>query len=333
MLLPLRQINSAVFSSGALLQPASIQAAAAPLASILLAEAVGNLAMYSVGFAAGGFSRIHSNTSDGNKSNDFSWFEVSKKNKNRIKHRTSDKAIALMLVFLSSLVRGAANPIADMTALLPSFKLMVLYKVFMGSVGITDELDDLPEDIKTRQSKLACSISTAATIAVIPVMLCALPSLYIPYAAMVLGIHGLAGKIDSPSFQAVGFLTLLALFAVTFVTKLPLKSFPLVGIFMTMAAEALWQTHDEHPGLIKLTENFPSLNKVWRVLNKNTFMLLLIGFGLLPLSWLTTSSPAYAVAKVGLAKGVLSSEGLSRSKEIHYIPKADNELIAVTDSY
>mmetsp|Transcript_23296 Transcript_23296/g.29751 ORF Transcript_23296/g.29751 Transcript_23296/m.29751 type:complete len:314 (+) Transcript_23296:98-1039(+) len=313
-----------------MLQPASIQSAAAPLASILLAEAVGNLAMYSLGFAAGGFSKIHSTSLDANKSHDFSWLEVSKKNKNRVKQRSSDKAFTLMLVFLSFMVQGISNPIADMTALLPSFKLMVLYKVYMGSLGITDELDDLPEDIKTRQSKLACSISTAAIIAAIPVMMCGLPSLYIPYAIAVLGTHGLAGKIDNPFFQAVGFLGILSLFAVTFAMKLPLKSFPLVGIFMMMAAEALWQIHDEHPGLIKLTKNFPSLNKVWRILNKNTFMLFLTVFGLLPLPWLTTSSPAYAVAKVGLAKGVLSSKGLS-SDRIHYVPKADNELIALTD--
>ena len=97
-----------------------------------------------------------------------------------------------------------------------------------------------------------------------------------------------------------------------------------------LTAEILWQIHDEHPGLIALTKKIPSLNKVWRILNKNTFMLFLTVFGLLPLPWLTTSSPAYAVAKVGLAKGVLSSKGLS-SDRLHYVPKADNELIALTD--
>mmetsp|Transcript_7596 Transcript_7596/g.11603 ORF Transcript_7596/g.11603 Transcript_7596/m.11603 type:complete len:317 (+) Transcript_7596:40-990(+) len=311
MLLSLRQINSAVFSSGTqgLLQPATIQSAAAPLASILLAETVGNLAVYSLGFAAGGFSRIHSNSSDAKQNNDCSWLEASEKNKKRIKQRSSDKAFTLMLVFLSFMLQGVPKPPADMTTLVSSFTLMVLYKIYCGLVGIIDELEDLPADIKTKQSKLASKTSTAVLAVTIPALMCALPSLYIPYAIFCLGSYSLAGKLDNPLFQVIGFLGIFALFAVSFALQLPaLKSFPLVGFFVLMTAESLWQIHDEHPGLIKLTKNFPLLNKVWRILNKNTVMPLLTVFGLLPLPWLTTSTPAYAVAKVGLAKGVLSSE-------------------------
>lgn len=290
-----------------MLLPASIQSAAAPLAPILLAEAVGNLAVYSLGVVAGGFSRMHSTSSDANKNNDFSWLEVLKKNKTRVKQRSCDKAFTLMLVFcLSLMLQGVSKP-TDVTtsSLFPSFRLMVLFKVYNGLVGITDELEDLPEVLKTKRSKLACNTSTAAFAVTIPAMMCALPSLYLPFAINSLGSHTLSGKIDNKLFQVIGFLGIFSLFAVTFAMNLPLKSFPLIGLFMMLTAESLWQIHDEHPGLIKLTKKNPLLKKVWRILNKNTFMLLLTVFGLLPLPWLTTSTPAYAVAKVGLAKGVL----------------------------
>lgn len=311
MLLSLRPINSAVLLNGGMqgmLNPASsIQSA--PLASILLAEAVGNLAVYSLGVVAGGVSRMHSTSSDANKNNDFSWLEVSKKNKMRIKQRSLDKAFTLMFVFcLSLILQGVSKPADATTSLFPSFGLMVLFKVYVGLSGITDELEDLPEGLKTKQSKLACYTSTAASATAIPVLMCALPSLYIPYAINSLGSFTLAGKIDNKHFQFIGFLGIFSLFAVTFAMNLPLKSFPLIGLFTMLTAESLWQIHDEHPGLIALTKKIPSLNKVWRILNKNTFMLVLTVFGLLPLPWLATSTPAYAVAKVGLAKGVLLNE-------------------------
>lgn len=290
-----------------MLQPASIQSAAAPLASILLAEAVGSLAVYSLGVAAGGFSRMHSTSSDANKDNAFSWLEVSKKNKKRVKEASSDKAFTLMLVFLSFMLQGVSKP-ADVTALFPSFRLMVLYKVYNGLMGITDELEDLPEGLKTKQSTLACNTSTAASAATIPVMMCGLPSLYVPFAIRSLSSNALSGKIDNIQFWVCGFIGIFSIFAVTFAMKLPLKSFPLIGVFMSLIAEALFQIHDEHSGLIKLTEKNPWLNKVWRILQRDTFTLLLTVFGLLPLPWLSTTTSAYAAAKVGLAKGVLSSE-------------------------
>ena len=265
--------------------------AIASAGTIVVADAVGCGLMYLVG-------RFMGNSYTKTQSTDQSfWENVKTKNTNRFIPRTSIKLLGATLLILMGRFHASLTKTT-----LPSLAQMLLFSCWYSSMGLADEFDDLPEPLKTKSSRRFESISKFLLAAPIPFLMLWNPTLYVSFALYQLTSHTLSGKIDTKGLQltaAMGFV------CAVFISTLYRVKLPLVGMMALTLSNFVWQIHDEHVLLIKLTEKYPILAKLWDIFSFHTIMVILVALGGLPLSWLSVQSPGYAAAKLGIADGCL----------------------------
>lgn len=229
------------------------------------------------------------------------WKEVKIKNVNRCIPRISVKVIGVLALLLAGYFNAPAAGSAS-SACLPTITQMVLFTSWYGSMGMSDEFDDLEDFMKNKQSRRFGKLVQLALMIPIPFLMILNPVLYVSFAIYQLAAHSLSRKIDSTCFQITAAMGLAC--ALT-VARMKRVVFPLTGMAFLVLSNALWQIHDEHPLLIRLTDKFPFMTKVFDICSFHTVMVLLVACQVLPLAWLSVTSASYAASKVGVADGSL----------------------------
>lgn len=293
--------------------------AAATAAKILSAEAAGCLTIYFIGMCVG---RLHTETlilptqdsfghlTTAGSSNDNIqrfWAAIHGKNLARIVPRFINKMLGVLFLLLMGSGKILTSSFGNLNEAMPSWPEMILCTVWHGMLGFADELDDLPVVLQDETSYFFSKLARVAILLPIPILMMATPSLYIPYAMIKLMADGLSHKIDTTSFQQVAVFGIGMVGILTKVLHLKLQNFPLLGLSIVVLANALYEAHDEHPLLVKLNEQFPIMNKVWDYASSHTVMVMLVFMGILPPAWLSVQSTSYALSKLSLARGALSS--------------------------
>lgn len=282
--------------------------------TLVAADALGCLAMYGVGLCMGTFNTKKQGPDQLSDIQDY-WSNSNIKNANRVVLRSNVK-VAGAACFA---VLAALRPHAYDLSKLPSLPQMILFSCWYSIMGLADELNDLPTGSAPVIYKSLSYIMLAIPI---PFLMVWNPTLYTSFAFYQLTAHSVSQKIDTTGFKAVAFMGFICAVAIASASKV---SFPITGMACATFSNFLWQIHDESPFIISWTKRFPLLQKMFDMLSFHTVIVCLVLVGLLPPSWLSVQSPAYAVSKLGLARGNLQKLCRSNESNVSIFPKGKTQ--------
>jgi len=194
--------------------------------------------------------------------------------------------------------------------MMPSFAEQVVYSVWFAMMAMVDEFyDTLPllNAANERPPAVLQAICWALLLLPIPYLLAA-QDVYKLFALQFVGSQVMGAKLDLPEFKAAVGLGLPVIAFIACRSGVALSGLSAIGMAVLSASHVVYETHDESPLLMQLRTKLSAVpDAAWLIFNQHFQMVLLVAAGLLPSQWLCCVTAAYPVAKIGVARGALSS--------------------------
>eukprot|EP00933_Yihiella_yeosuensis_P040381 TRINITY_DN34682_c0_g1_i1.p1 TRINITY_DN34682_c0_g1~~TRINITY_DN34682_c0_g1_i1.p1 ORF type:complete len:755 (+),score=138.76 TRINITY_DN34682_c0_g1_i1:128-2392(+) len=233
--------------------------------------------------------------------------EVVKVNQHRLRYRCIGKISGSIIVgipVINSYFELDCIRTAPTAPAAPTVGQITAFAAWLASMAVVDEMHDTVSKVKLHAERLPRSVELfAKTLFLLPVFYLPLSSeLYAQFALTFLASQIISRKIDTPVFKLA-----VAVFGLAFALRCQSEKVALDGILANwpvsgMAAVAIGQILYEIFG--QKSAGY-SENPLWQLVNFNTFIIVAVVAGLLPVQWLCCVSGAYPAAKIGFARGVL----------------------------